>query len=135
MEKTLLQIAQELGVSKQRVYRYVKSNHITGVYHESDRRASTMWYNEAAQNAIKIALSVDKPNQDSASELHHETHHDVEMMQTMIQSLQAQIDLLTDQLRTKDRQIESLQQSLDQQQKLTALAQRKWWQKLLPSKQ
>lgn len=48
-EKTLKQLSEELGVPKQKIYRYVTSNHITPSTHDG----KTMRYDEAAQELIK----------------------------------------------------------------------------------
>ena len=54
--KTLKQIADELGVPKQQVYRYVKAECINEVHHEAleaRQSKSVKYYNEAAESTIK----------------------------------------------------------------------------------
>ena len=48
MAKTIKQIADELNVNKQRVYRYIKKNHIT----EAHQKNGVMYYDENAQKQI-----------------------------------------------------------------------------------
>lgn len=103
--KTLKQIADELGVDKQRVYRFVKKNHIS----EAHQSASTKLYDEAAQKLIFEAFSKD--------ETHHEAH------QKHIND--AVVDTLLKQLEEKDKQIEQLLKALDQAQQLHAVAESK----------
>ena len=103
--KTLKQIADELGISKQRVYRYVKENHIG----EAVQDGQAKWYDEAVQNQIKSHFTKNEP--------HHESH------QGHIN--EAIYDALVKQLEEKDKQIEYLQKALDQEQQLHALAQQK----------
>ena len=49
--KTIKQIADELQLDKQKVYRYIKRNHIT----EAHQDGQVKWYDEAAENRIKSA--------------------------------------------------------------------------------
>ena len=49
MAKTIRQIADELGVSKQRVYRFIKQNCIN----EAHQRNGVMYYDDAAETRIK----------------------------------------------------------------------------------
>lgn len=105
MEKTLKQIADELNISKQKVYRYVRDNHIN----EAVQDGQTKRYSEAVQQQIKSHFLKNKPHYES----HHEPHHD------------AVYDALLKQLEIKDKQIEQLQQLLDQEQKLNGMNQQK----------
>ena len=113
MSKTIKQIADELNVDKQRVYRYIKKNHINEAHHE----AGVMYFDDAAISLIKQGFL-----DDSASlEAHHEAHHDAPSdaaLSGVVTLLQATIDTLQQQLASKDAQIASLQQLLDQEQKL-----------------
>lgn len=49
MAKTLKQIADEIGVSKQRVYRFVKQLEIPASYQDGNK----MYYDETVETAIK----------------------------------------------------------------------------------
>lgn len=105
MDKTIKEIADALGVDKQRVYRYVKKHHITEAYHD----AQAMYFDEVAQNAIKKAFS--------ENEAHHEKHQD--------RVNDAVYDALLKQLDAKDEQIRALQEALLGAQRLQALAEQK----------
>jgi hypothetical protein len=48
MAKTLKQIADEIGISKQRVYRFVKQEGITGTHQENQ----TIYYDEQAEQTV-----------------------------------------------------------------------------------
>lgn len=60
MEKTIKQISDEIGVDKQKVYRYIKKNHIN----ESHQENGVMYYDQNAQNIIKKALCIEKEKAD-----------------------------------------------------------------------
>ena len=101
--KTIKQIADEIGASKQQVYRFVKKNNIKEIHQER----STMYYDEVAENIIKSEFLKKQSNQGSESNTHQMCDNDVI------------IDVLKKELESKDRQIEKLMNLLDQQQRLT----------------
>ena len=70
--KTLKQIADELGVPKQQVYRFVKQECINEVHHDALQSKSAKYYDEVAEKAIKEHFSGLR----SEPEVHHEVHHD-----------------------------------------------------------
>lgn len=96
--KTIKQIADELGVPKQRVYRYIKSNHINEAHQEN----GVMYYDDVAEMAIKQAFSQNS----TTSKETHETHQN-HINDTVI-------DVLRNQLEVKDKQIEQLQRTVEQ---------------------
>ena len=100
--KTIKQIADELHVDKQKVYRFVKQNHIN----EAHQSGQTKYFDEVAEKRIKSHFSEKQPNQRSGSEPHHDMVYDA----------------LIKQLETKDKQIEQLQKLLDQEQQLRMVA-------------
>lgn len=57
--KTIKQIADELGVSKQKVYRFIVRNHITA---SSEVKQSKL-YDEATEMLIKQGILEDEPYQ------------------------------------------------------------------------
>lgn len=137
--KTIKQIADELGIDKQRVYRYIKKNHIKEAHHEALQKNDVKHYDEVAESLIKSAFL--------ESEVHHEalqsTSNDV-----VIDVLLMQSEALQKELEIKNRQIEELtkmladnQKLLDQAQQLHALSEKKillleesnqkkhWWQR------
>lgn len=115
--KTLKQIADELGIDKQKVYRYIKKHHINDAHHD----AGVMYFDEAVENAIKSHFF----NNDASSDAHHEAHqtasnevvNDAVLMQ-LIDAYKDLISTLKDQLAKKDEQIKDLKQLLDQEQQL-----------------
>lgn len=73
--KTLKQIADELGVPKQQVYRYVRAECINEVHHDADeahQSKSVKYYDEAAESTIKAYFQ----GKAQPIEVHHEAHHD-----------------------------------------------------------
>ena len=111
--KTVKQIADELGISKQKVYRFIVRNHITA---SSEVKQSKL-YDEAAEKLIKQGFLEDQPYQKS----HHEAHknhinepvRDV-VSEAVIELLQKELEHKNEQLREKDRQINSLQSLVQQ---------------------
>ena len=63
MAKTIKQMADALGVDKQRVYRYIKKSCIK----EAHQKNGVMYYDEAVEKRIKQAFSQNEPHQESAS--------------------------------------------------------------------
>lgn len=96
--KTIKQIADELGVPKQRVYRYIKSNHINEAHQEN----GVMYYDDVAETTIKQAFSQNGTTSKEAHEAHQNHINDTV------------IDVLKNQLEVKDKQIEQLQRTVEQ---------------------
>ena len=95
--KTIKQIADELGISKQRVARYIKSNHLS-----VSRSGSMIQINETVESLIKKHFI--------------ENNHINEPIQNHFND--TVYDTLIKQLEEKDNQIKSLLEKLDQEQKL-----------------
>lgn len=68
--KTIREIANELGVDKQKVYRFIKQNHINEAHHEALQRSGVKYYDEAAETLIKQGFL----DETASSEAHHEAH-------------------------------------------------------------
>lgn len=62
---TIKQLSDEIGVDKQKVYRYIKKNHINEAHQEN----GVMYYDETVQMQIKQALS--------QNEAHHEAYQNL----------------------------------------------------------
>lgn len=107
MSKTIKQIADELGIDKQRVYRYIKKNHIN----EAHQKNGVMYYDEVVESGIKQAFSQNEPRQASASN------------DTVIDVLVKQSEMLQKELEIKNKQIEELNERLAENQKLLDQAQ------------
>lgn len=95
MSKTVLQLANEIGIPKQRLYRYIK-NHITDV-HQID---GVMYIDDAVESLIKSQLLKDN----TSSDVHHEAHHDA--------VTDAVVEMLRKELEVKNEQIKSLNERL-----------------------
>ena len=103
MAKTIKQIADELRVSKQQVYRYIKRNHIS----EAHQKNGVMYYDEAAETAIKRGFS-DKA---VSSEVHQEVHQK-HISDAVNDAVVITLQTLQEQLTAKDKLIEQLQTEL-----------------------
>ena len=105
------QIAEKLGYSKQKIYRCIKANHIKEVATEVVKGNKVLMYDNQAVMQIESILK----NGDSVSgEVHHEVlqktheaHHDA-----VNDALLKQLDILNEQLKIKDKQIEDLSTAL-----------------------
>jgi predicted transcriptional regulator len=107
--KTIKQIADELGVDKQRVYRYIKKNRINEAHHEH----GVMWYDETVESLIKQHFS--------GNDVHHEPHHDVHhitsndtVIDTVITMLKQELEVKNQELEIKNEQIRELNARLSE---------------------
>lgn len=143
MKKTLKEIAEDLNIPKQKVYRYVKANCIN----EAHQSGQTKYYDEVAQKQIKEGLVDFVVHQKTTSEPHHEAIYDVLIEQLKIKDAQiedlnkrleqalyvsvqtasnfeAKIEEKTLKLELKEREIEELQAQIEEEKN------KKWWQKI-----
>lgn len=99
--RTIKQMADELGISKQTAYRWIKRNHISEVYQDG----KTMQYDDAVFSRMKSAFS----QESATSEAHQNTSNHINDTtdDTMLKWYQ-------DQIAAKDKQIEELHQLLNQ---------------------
>lgn len=107
--KTLKQIADEIGIDKQKVYRFVKKNCINEVHQKN----GVMYYDEVAESKIKQGFASKEVHQESASS---EAVIDVLLKQS--ETLQKELDI-------KNQQIANLQKLLDQEQQLRMVTEQK----------
>lgn len=105
--KSIKQIADEIGISKQRVYRYIKQHHIIEAHQEN----GTLYYDEAAENLIIQGFS----EKNASSEVDQKRTNDT--------AFETVIKMLQNELEAKDRQIEELQAALKREQELHTTAQ------------
>lgn len=105
--KTTRQIADELGVSKQQVYRYIKRHNIK----EARQENGVMHYDETAESLIKQGFS------------QNTTSNEAEQKHINDTAIEAVISMLQKELEAKDRQIEELQAALKREQELHTSAQ------------
>ena len=105
--KTTKQIADELGVSKQQVYRFIKRHNIK----EARQENGTMYYDDAAEYLITQGFSEKSKSTEAEQKHTNET------------ALETVISMLQKELEAKDRQIEELQAALKREQELHTSAQ------------
>lgn len=98
--KTIREIADELGVDKQKVYRFIKQNCISEAHHEAHQRSGVKYYDEAAETLIKQGLFVKRASP--------EAHHEVLQNRINEATLDTVIDMLQRELDQKNEQIREL---------------------------
>lgn len=107
---SIKQMADMLGTSKQRVYRCIKTNHISEAHHDTVKGNTVLMYSNADFLRIKGMLEGDSESSEIHREAHHEPHREA-VSDTLI-------DTLLKQLAEKDKQIDYLNQRLAENQKL-----------------
>lgn len=105
MEKTIKQIADSLNLDKQKVYRFIKKNNIS----ESHQKNGTKYYNDSSQTLIFKHFK-----KENTSKKSHQSA-----------SFDTVISILQEELNVKNKQIEELQNLLNQQQQLQLMEQKK----------
>lgn len=94
--KTVKQIADEIGIPKQRLYRYIK-NHITDVHQEN----GVMYIDDVAESLIKQGFF----RETVSCEVHHDVHHDavtdavIDVLRKELNTLQNELDIKNEQLK------------------------------------
>ena len=114
--KTIKQIADELGVNKQKVYRFIVKNHITA---SSEVKQSKL-YDEAAEMMIKSHFDRITTSCERSSEPHQKSGNEM-LLEQLIKELEVKNEQLSEkdrQIREKDRQIAEMQAQLSKNQKL-----------------
>jgi len=92
--KTIKQIADAIGVDKQRVYRYIKNNRISEVHHD----AGVMWYDEVVESLINQHFK----DIHCISDVHHEAHQTTSsdtVIDTVISMLKKELDIKNEQIK------------------------------------
>lgn len=131
MYKTIKQIADDIGIDKQRVYRYIKRNHIS----EAHQRNGVMYYDDVVQNTIIRAFADDTTSSDVHQNHITDAVNDtvdmvVDVLKSQIETQKIALETLQAQLEVKDKQIEQLraelaeerQHSREQSDKLAVIA-------------
>ena len=111
------QIADKLNLPKQKVYRCIKLNHIKEAHTETVKGNTVLMYDKQAIEQIESIL---QGGASTSSEVHQKAVHD-----TVNETVLKQLEILNEQLKTKDKQIENLQKALDQAQMLNAMDKKK----------
>ena len=108
------EIATELKVTKQQVYRCIKKHNFKEAHTEVVNGNTVLMYDKATFEKIKhIFKSNTDTTSRSSGDVHQEAHQETPN--------EALYEALVKQLEAKDKQIEKLQQALDQAQKLHAM--------------
>mgnify|MGYP000251967926 CR=1 FL=1 len=130
-DKTIKQIADYLGCPKIRVYRYIKTNHISETY----QNGNTLYYNETVSEQIISGLKSEEKQSETFQDVSNAVQERSETFQNTNESLhkmllkqlefmQSQLLEKDKQLAEKDNQIESLNVTLNAaqqtQQQLTS---------------
>ena len=115
------QIADKLNLPKQKVYRCIKLNHIKEAHTETVKGNTVLMYDKQAIEQIESIL---QGGASTSSETHSEVHHEA-VNEALNEAVLKQLEILNEQLKAKDKQIENLQKLLDQEQQLNAMNQQK----------
>lgn len=117
-DKTFRELAKEIGVSKQAVYRCFKRLP-SEAHHEAHQENGVTYLSDALQTRIKSEFNAVS----ASSEAHQEVLHDIHQTASPDTPFDVVVATLKEQLAVKDRQIELLQQALAQEQENVKLAQ------------
>lgn len=109
MNKSMKQIADELGIDKQKVYRFINSNHIKEVVQEGQ----TKLYDETAQSRISEHFKKFETVSKSSSQAVHTVL--IDTLKKQIESLENDKMILHNQLEVKDKQIDALNETIKAQ--------------------
>ena len=115
------QIADKLNLPKQKVYRCIKLNHIKEAHTETVKGNTVLMYDKQAIEQIESIL---QGGATTSSEAHSEVHHEA-VNEALNEAVLKQLEILNEQLKAKDKQIENLTKLLDQEQQLNAMNQKK----------
>ena len=102
---------------KQKVYRCIKLNHIKEAHTETVK-GNTVWRDD--KQAIEQIESILQGGASTSSEAQSEVQHEA-VNEALNEAVLKQLDILNEQLKAKDKQIENLQKLLDQEQHLNAM--------------
>lgn len=108
MAKTIKQIADEIGIDKQKIYRWIKKNCINDVHQKN----GVIYIDDAVE-----ILLIKRFNQEVHQEVHQNRINDVANDELIF--------LLRQELDVKNQQIFNMQKLLDQEQKLRMLSEQK----------
>lgn len=115
---SMKQIADQLNVSKQRVYRCIKSNCISEAHHEVVKGNTVLMYDIAAVERIKQLLGMtNNETVEVHREVHQETVHD-----TVYEALLKQLEIKDQQIKELNERLAEAHKSLDQEQQLHLLS-------------
>lgn len=110
MSKTIKQVADDLKINKQKLYRYIKRNHINDVHQVK----SVIYIDDALERTLKSIFLKSSASFDVHQNHINDTSNDAEI-----------INLLKKELEKSHKRNEHLQKLLENQQVLTLKAQEK----------
>lgn len=113
MMKTIKNVADEIGISKQKLYRYIKANYINEVHYD----ANVIYIDDVLESKLKQHFIYNDTN--------HNTNQSTSIDVELIQALNDMISQLKEQIKEKDKQLEVNQELLKNQQILTLQANQK----------
>lgn len=114
MDKSLKQIADELKIDKQKIYRFVVKNDVI----EAHQKSNVKYYDEKAQTLIKKQFTREGPGAIASNEVLEITLYDVLVKQFDV--LQKELDIKNQQIATQASTIENLAAALQSAQALHA---------------
>ena len=118
------QIADMLNVSKQRVYRCIKANHINEAHREAVKGNTVLMYDTAAFMRIKGILTRDSVSSEAHHEVHHEAVHNTPN-EAVYEALLKQLEIKDQQISELNERLKEAHKALDQAQHLQALSEQK----------
>lgn len=111
---SIKQIADMLGVSKQRVYRCIKSHCISEAHRDTVKGNTVLMYDKATINQIKELLGV-------SDEVHHDTVNET-VNDTLYDTLLKQLEVKDNQIQELNERLKEAQKALSQEQQLHLLS-------------
>ena len=116
--KTIREIANELGVDKQKVYRFIKQNHINEAHHEALQRSGVKYYDEAAETLITQGFS-----DETASSEAHQNRINEAVFDAVIEMLQKELEIKNEQIKELNERLSECSAALLAAQQTTQAAQ------------
>ena len=106
--KTIKEIAESIGVDKQRVYRFIRKSHIS----EAHQERNVMYYDEAAEMAINQYFEAI----DYITTSHHEAHQAASLdvaFDTIVATLKSELDAKNELISEQQKTIRGLTSALE----------------------
>jgi predicted transcriptional regulator YheO len=114
--KSIKQIAESIGISKQRVYRFIRANDIKDVNGvlpcDKNSRHEKLFFDDVAETRINAYFKTATVSLDDAKLYHHET---------VLHQLETVVEMMKTELEFKNQQISELSNALQQAQALHAM--------------
>ena len=101
-DKTIKQMADDMNIDKQKLYRFIKKNQIN----ESYQKNGVMHYDDITQEQVQNYFNSVTPSQQKKSSVEKPTNT------TIVDIINKQLEILQNQLEIKDKQIDDLNKCL-----------------------